>query len=112
MTYFVKLLLIPAAVLTVTGCMSMPDFGGRDIPPEFAEQIRNADTYPDVADAPARPGRPVPASVFDAKARQLMTEKGTFDGIDAPLNDISSQILREIEVLSAQVNAYKADDPQ
>ncbi len=90
----------------------MPDFGGNDVPPEFAEQIRNAYNYPDVADAPGKPAQPPAASVFDGKARQLMMERGSFAGIEVPNENITAQILREIEILSAQVNAYKADDPK
>ena len=90
----------------------MPTITNSDIPPEFAEQIRNADRYPDVADAPSAPTDIPRATVWDDKARELMRAKGSFDDINTPLSNVSDLIMQQIQILSQRVNEHKLDDPK
>lgn len=105
-------ILIAAAAVLLTGCASMPTIAKSDVPPEFAEQIRNADRFPDVADAPHAPTDIPRASVWDAKARKMMRAKGSFDNVNVPEGDISAQILQQLQILSQQVNEHIVDDPK
>ncbi len=90
----------------------MPTITNTNVPPEFAEQIRNADRFPDVADAPSAPTDIPRASVWDSKARKMMRAKGSFDNVEAPAGDLSALILRQIQALSLLVNEHKLDDPK
>jgi len=107
-----KACVIFAVAAMLPACVSMPAFPESEVPPEFAEQIKNADRFPDVADAPAAPTDIPRARVWDAKARKMMRAKGSFDGVDAPDGDISAQVLRQIQTLSQLVNEHILDDPK
>ena len=111
MPKIISFTLIPAA-LALTGCASMPTITNSNVPPEFAEQIRNADRYPDVADAPSAPTNIPRATVWDDKARAMMRAKGSFEALDAPLSNVSALIMQQLQILSQRVNEHKLDDPK
>jgi len=98
---------------TFSGCASIkiPDFDFIKFP-EFKEEAANIPDYPKVANAPQRPTDIRNDEDWDLAARNVLAKRDGFvdpEEIDAKTD---AEILREMQRLRAEVDAYKKDDPQ
>ncbi len=109
----IAVLACAAAVLSACSTVQIPDFNMPGL-----EQFREASAklvegYPEVSEAPVRPNDLRSAKEWDAAAKDLMAERGTFVVPEKNgLPETAQEVDKEVEALKAQVRAYKLDDPQ
>lgn len=103
------------AALSLSACstMSMPNLDLFGASSEFEEEAKNITEYPKTENAPAAPTGVKSGAYWDKEAQQLINERDNFSA-PAPVDESrnAAEIARDIELLKAKVNAYKADDPQ
>ncbi len=100
-----------ATVLSSCASIKMPDMDFIKFP-EFKSEAENIPDYPKVEDAPQKPKGLRSAEKWDQAAQDIMAKKDSFSDPDLVDPKSDAEIVREMQRLRAEADAYKKDDPQ
>jgi len=101
-------------ILLLSGCrtLQVPDFDSIKFP-KFREEAEHIGDYPEVGEAPLTPDDLKSDREWDKAAnRMLKTHASLETPKDYSGKKSPEEIRREIEILNAEAQEYKLDDPQ
>lgn len=100
-----------AALLSSCASMKLPDMDFIKFP-EFRKEAENIPDYPKVADAPEKPKGLRSAEQWDKAANKILAKQDDFPDPDLADPKTDAEVVRELQRLRAEADAYKKDDPQ
>ena len=100
-----------AALLSSCASMKLPDMDFIKFP-EFRKEAENIPDYPKVADAPEKPTGLRSAGQWDKAANNILAKQDSFPDPDLADPKTDAEIVRELQRLRDEADAYKKDDPQ
>jgi len=100
-----------SVLLSSCSTMKLPDMDFIKFP-EFKTEAENIPDYPNVADAAQKPKDLRSDEQWDQAAKKIIQKRDSFADpeLDQPKSD--AEIMREMQNLGNEVDAYKKDDPE
>lgn len=109
----IRISIIGAALLSLSACVSMPDFGDNPPPPEIAAEIAQNRAFPDVRNAPSLPTDIRGSAQWEGAVKNLTGQSNVFDKVnaDAPIPS-QADIRAQIAAKKSYVDGHYIDDPK